>query len=322
MEPRSDDGEKNASSLNFIDSRHLYLNHIDPLEAPVTIFNRQIGDVTKENDNMKGGILCLWPDRRVENEADVFKTNPVYSGMLSFAERSWQGGGRKGWTATIGEPGSPEAIEFAAFENRLLDHKKLFFNGIPFPYTKQTETVWKLYGPYNNDGELSKQFAPEKEKLSLPQLASSQTVVGGTIILRHWWAPLIKGVLNDPKENTTWYASTQIWSDEEKMQNFWIGFNNLSRSPATDSPEPETWSSLQSKIWVNDYEILPPVWKHGGQKGNSETPLIDEGYEYREPTKILLHKGWNNVLIKAPIGGFKGKDWQNPVKWMFTFVLL
>jgi hexosaminidase len=31
-------------------------------------------------------------------------------------------------------------------------------------------------------------------------------------------------------------------------------------------------------------------------------------------------KGWNNVLIKAPVGSFKGNDWQNPVKWMFTFV--
>lgn len=318
----SDVGETNASSLNFIDSRHLYLNHIDPLEAPVTIFNRQIGDVTKENDNMKGGILCLWPDRRVENEEDIFKMNPVYSGMLSFAERSWRGGGHKGWTATIGEPNSPEAVEFTAFEKRLLDHKILFFTGIPFPYVKQTETVWNLYGPYNNEGELSKQFAPEKEKLSLPQLSPSQTVVGGTIILRHWWAPLIKGVLNDPKENSTWYAATKIWSDEEKMQNFWIGFNNLSRSPATDSPEPGTWNNLQSKVWVNGNEILPPVWKHGGQKGNSETPLLDEGYEYREPAKILLQKGWNTVLIKAPVGSFKGKDWQNPVKWMFTFIQL
>jgi hexosaminidase len=26
------------------------------------------------------------------------------------------------------------------------------------------------------------------------------------------------------------------------------------------------------------------------------------------------------VLVKLPVGSFKGKDWQNPVKWMFTFV--
>jgi hypothetical protein len=57
----------------------------------------------------------------------------------------------------------------------------------------------------------------------------------------------------------------------------------------------------------------------GGQKGNSEIPLIDEGYEYRTPTKIKVHKGWNTVLIKAPVASTKS-EWQNPVKWMFTFV--
>jgi hypothetical protein len=83
---------------------------------------------------------------------------------------------------------------------------------------------------------------------------------------------------------------------------------------------PGTWDNHKSTVWVNGKIIPPPYWKHGGQKGNPEIPLIDEGYEYREPTKILLKKGWNEVLIKAPIGSFKGKDWQNPEKWMFTFL--
>ncbi|MGZ3955084.1 MAG: beta-N-acetylhexosaminidase, partial [Flavisolibacter sp.] len=73
-------------------------------------------------------------------------------------------------------------------------------------------------------------------------------------------------------------------------------------------------------IWVNGDRVEPPNWKHAGQKGNSEKPLVDEGYEYRQPTMVLLKKGWNSVLIKCPVGSFKGKDWQNPVKWMFTFV--
>lgn len=34
----------------------------------------------------------------------------------------------------------------------------------------------------------------------------------------------------------------------------------------------------------------------------------------------FFKKGWNEILIKAPIGSFKGRDWQNPVKWKFTFV--
>jgi hypothetical protein len=182
----SDNGEKNTSSLMFVDSRHLYLNHMDPLEAVVTIFNRQIGDTTQQNNNIMGGTLCLWPDRKVENENDILKMNPVYPGMLAFAERSWKGGGHAGWTATIGAPGSAEAKEFAAFENRLMDHKKLYFDRLPFPYARQSEIVWQLYGPYHNEGVLSKAFAPQKEKSGPGKLSSSQSVVGGTIVLRHW----------------------------------------------------------------------------------------------------------------------------------------
>jgi len=66
--------------------------------------------------------------------------------------------------------------------------------------------------------------------------------------------------------------------------------------------------------------INAPDWKHAGQKGEAEIPLTDEGYEYRPPTKIYFKKGWNTVLIKAPVGRFTAKDWQNPVKWMFTMV--
>ncbi len=71
---------------------------------------------------------------------------------------------------------------------------------------------------------------------------------------------------------------------------------------------------------MNGEIVAPPNWARGGQKGNPEIPLIDEGYEYRAPTKILLKKGWNIILIKAPVGSFKARGWQNPVKWMFTFI--
>ena len=303
------------SDIQYIDSRHLYINHMDPLEAPVTIFFRQIGDKIKEDKNVKGGILCLWPDRRVANETDALKMNPVYPGMMAFAERTWRGGGIPGWITNV-KRGSQQK-EYSEFEQRLLDHKKQYFQKIPFPYQQQMTMHWDLFGPYKNGGDLSKSFAPEKKGFSD---SPSLNVTGGTIVLRHWWYPLINGVIEDAAENTTWYATTKIWSDEEKVSDFWIGFNDLSRSPATDSPKPGTWNDLQSRVWVNGNVIPPPVWKRGGQKGNSEIPLIDEGYTYRVPTKILLHKGWNNVLIKAPVGTFKGKDWQNPVKWQFTFL--
>ena len=88
----------------------------------------------------------------------------------------------------------------------------------------------------------------------------------------------------------------------------------------TDSPDAGTWNNLNSLVWVNNQLVSPPHWKHPTQKGNVEIPLIDEGYEFREPTKIALKKGWNTVTVKLPVGSFKGLNWQNPVKWTFTFV--
>src|SRR5690606_846765 len=100
-----------------------------------------------------GGTLCLWHDRAVACGDDVLKMNPVYPGMLAFAERSWAGGGQHEWVANISE-GDEEG--FAAFEARLLHHRQLNFQDKPFPYVRQSYLRWKLYGPYDNGGNLDK----------------------------------------------------------------------------------------------------------------------------------------------------------------------
>lgn len=306
--------------LTYIDSRHLYLNHMDPLEAVVTVFNRKIGNRLSGDSSALGGTLCVWNDRAVAKETDILAMNPVYPGIITFAERTWRGGGNDGWVSGIGPAGTPAADSFERYEQRLLDHKKIYFQGEPFPYVKQSDNRWQLFGPYLNKGQLTEKFEPELS--GIKKLKPALMTTGGTIVLRHWWAPLVKAVVPDPAENSTWYAATTLWSDEDRIADCWIGFNNLSRSPATDSPLSGTWDNHQSKIWVNGIAISPPAWKRAGQKGHSEIPLSDEGYEYRAPARILLKKGWNEILVKCPIGSFKGKDWQNPEKWMFTFVLL
>ncbi|MBS1487778.1 MAG: beta-N-acetylhexosaminidase [Bacteroidetes bacterium] len=304
-------------NIQFIDSRHLYLNHLDPLEAVTTIFNRKIGNKEEGDKTLLGGTICLWNDRAAANENDILRMNPVYPSMLAFAERAWQGGGQAGWIANI-DDGDKKA--FVNFENRLLDNKLQYFYNKPFAYVRQSNSQWKLYGPYNNGGDVTKAFEPEREQWKESSTKMVKQVTGATIVLRHWWAPLIKGALDNPTENTTWYATTTIWSEEEATKDFWIGFNNISRSPATDSPPQNGWDHKGSAVWVNGKLISPPAWKRPGQKGNADIPLIDEGYEYRTPTKIQLQKGFNTVVLKIPVGSFKGKDWQNPVKWMFTFV--
>lgn len=303
-----------------IDSRHLYLNHFDPLDGVAATFNHRICDTSAATPDRKGATLCLWPDRRVSKEEDLINMNAVYPVMLTFAERCWQGGGWENYLSDIGIPGTERHTAFAEFENRLLEHQHLYFKNQSFPYIKQSDVEWKLIGPFNNGGNTLAVFAPEtKSFLDTVPLKNYSSVFGGTIWLRHFWHPMIHSHLQNPKDSTTWYAVRKIWSDEEGEKDFWIGFNNLSRSPATDSPPVGAWDNRGSAVWVNGKLIEPPKWKHGGQKGNSEIPLIDEGYDYREPTKIFLQKGWNTVLIKAPVASFNG-EWQNPVKWMFTFV--
>jgi hexosaminidase len=188
---------------------------------------------------------------------------------------------------------------------------------LPFPYWRQSDISWKLYGPYYNEGDLNRNFAPDTTLLGI---TPTQTVHGGTIVLRHFWDPVVKGVLSNAKENTTWYASTEFWSEADTNANFRIGFNNFSRSYNTNSPATGTWNDLQSRIFVNGNEIMPPEWKQAGAKGQLELPLIDEGYEYRDPVIIRMKKGWNKVLVKLPVGHFNSTNFGNPVKWMFTVV--
>lgn len=214
------------------------------------------------------------------------------------------------------------AAAFAEFERRLLDQGREDFAGLPFPYVRQSNLVWNLYGPFNNDGHLSQIFAPEMETDYMEKHVAAQRQIGGTVILRHWWNPAVEGVLASPRENTTWYATAKLWSDVDTVVNCWVGFGNLSRSMAADAPPAGAWDLRQSRIWVNGTLITAPLWKYGGQKGNLERPLVDEGYEYRPPLSIMFRKGWNTVLVKLPIGSFKGKDSQSPVKWMFTFAMM
>ncbi|MEO7264610.1 MAG: family 20 glycosylhydrolase [Ferruginibacter sp.] len=313
--------EKTKPGYPAIDSRHLYLNHFDPFDGVVTTFNHQIDDVKIGDENRLGAILCNWPDRRASKEEDLIAMNAVYSVMLTFAERCWQGGGWKNYLSDFGLPGTDRYNAFVEFENRLLDHKQQYFANKPFPYLKQSDIEWKIIGPFDNSGKTATVFVPEsKSFLDTVQLKNYSSAFGATIWLRHFWHPMISSHLRSPKENTTWYATRKIWADEDGEKDFWIGFNNFSRSTATDEPPVGAWDARNSAVWVNGKLVEPPHWKRGGQKGDSETPLIDEGYEYRSPTKIYLQKGWNTILTKAPVAGFKGADWQNPVKWMFTFI--
>ncbi|MBS1670185.1 MAG: family 20 glycosylhydrolase [Bacteroidetes bacterium] len=312
--------EKLKNGFKYIDSRHLYLNHFDPFESVVTIFARKICDVNEETNEAKGAEICLWHDRRVQNENDLIEMNAVYPAMLAFSEKIWNGGGDGGFITNISQMSDNNKKLFEIFENRLLEHKQLYFQHTSFPYYKQSNTIWKLVGPFYNHGNLADKFHLDTLTFDKLYQSATQTEIGNTIVLRHWWNPMVTGVLKHPEENTTWYALQKMWSDADTIQPFWIGFNNISRSTATTVPELNTWDDKQSSIWINGNKIKPPVWFNANQKIDLETPLTNEGYEFRTPTFVSLKKGWNEILVKLPVASFKGKNWENPVKWMFTVV--
>ena len=62
---------KGGQHIQYIDSRHLYLNHMDPLESVVTIFNRRLADKEHGDSLALGATLCMWHDRAVGREDDA-----------------------------------------------------------------------------------------------------------------------------------------------------------------------------------------------------------------------------------------------------------
>ena len=126
--------EQARKGARYIDSRHLYINHFDPLESVATIFNRKIGDVDQQTNEVLGGELCLWHDRNVIKEDDLIQMNPVYPSMLAFAEKVWNGNGPNGFITNVNPADTVQLQQFGSFEKNLIDHKKLYFSQKPFPY--------------------------------------------------------------------------------------------------------------------------------------------------------------------------------------------
>jgi len=309
----------NIDSLQLLDSRNLYINHMDVEESVVSIFNHAILDKEKGDHTYRGAILCLWNDRKLNTGEDNFVYNPVYPSLVAFAERAWRGGGKKGNLVSI----TDESLEaFTEFENRLIDIKKTFFKELPFPYVRQAHIKWQLIGPYDNGGDLLKSFVPEKTDFNFSTAKNSLQANGGTVILRHFWDPAIKGFLKEPKENSTYYAYTRYWSDADTTAMMWIGFYDFSRSTKSASPKSNTWSNLESKIWLNGKAIDPPKWLRANQEGDLEIPYIDENYYSRKPAFVQLKKGWNTILVKAPVGSFNSGIWYSPIKWMFSAMIV
>jgi hypothetical protein len=305
----------------YLDSRLNYLNHLDPLAGIYQLYFDRINGAAMGDSLRMGGILCCWNDNLVNDERDILTQNPVYTGILTYSETSWKGQPfdfGEDYLAKLPSPGNPLLDEFMEFEERLVQHRDRFFQDKPFPYVKQTGISWKIIGPFDNKGDMTMSF-PVEDHISESYLVDGKEYrwtgpyYGGTVHIRHFfgfpsWFEERQGTI---------YAATRIWSPREQEVDAWIGFHDWSRSGGRRGgpfPQQGEWHHTRPEVWVNQEIVKPPVWNNPGVEANSEEiPFTDENYTFREPVRVKLARGWNQVLLKIPHGG---SSW----KWMFTFV--
>jgi hypothetical protein len=305
----------------YLDSRLNYLNHLDPLAGVSQLYFERISGAAHGDSLRMGGILCNWNDNLVSNEYDAVRHNPVYPGIVTYSETSWTGQtedfGEK-YLAKFPERNTVAYQKFVDFEERLIKHRDLYFQDKPFPYVKQSHMQWRIVGQFNHEGEVNRKFPPEDSIAAeyvedSEKYTWSEPITGGTVHLTHFFGyPSLF-----PKETGTYYAFTRIWSPEKQTVDAWIGFHDWSRSGGRRGgpfPEQGQWHNTNPQVWLNGEVIPPPKWNNPGLEANSEeVPFSDENYFFRDPAKIQLKKGWNEVLLKIPV---KTNTWKR----MFTFV--
>lgn len=319
---------KAQPGIPAVDSKFHYLNHFDVFGDIVALYNSRIYDQAEGSEDIAGTILALWHDRLIDNEWNLVIENGLYPNMLAIAERAWRGGGTEYFDGlgTILPPEDTEAFkEFADFEKRMLWHKEHTFKGYPFAYVKQTNVKWNITDAFPNGGDMDKVFPPEQELKDTYHYNGNtygvRQAIGAGIYLRHVWGDMVPAFYADPKENHTAYAYTWVYSPKDQEVGLWAEFQNYSRSEMDLAPLPDKWDYKGSRIWINDREILPPVWTATHKVKSYEVPLGNENCVGRVPLAVHLNKGWNKVFLKLPIGKFKMAE-TRLVKWMFTAVFV
>ncbi len=301
----------------YINSQNTYTNHMDMFELlPAFIYQ----DVHKHtNDECLGSILCVWHDDKVAEQMDVIRMNGVYPSLLIFSEFAWTGMPKRqtDYSPNLPSKSQKELLQRAVdIENKIIAHRNKYFAKESFPYVRQSDMEWRLIH-FPNPQEISDLPSPENLKVAYNNDKVTwlpETYTGATIYPQHFWYPNNSPI---PTGGGEVYGFTRIWSDKDQEVGAWIGFHSWSRSfgqrRGGQHPQLDQWSISGADVWVNNQRINPPKWATPGAKVNDEeTPLIDQDYHYREPSKLSLKKGWNTVFIKCPRG--KGL-W----KWVFTF---
>ena len=273
----------------YIDSFMGYLNYYDPIYFTNKVFlHKACAQDVPDTDHALGGILCLWNDVRVADKTRIALHNGMINGMMTFAERFWEGG-----------EGTLE--ELVAFEDKMAYHKDQVLKDYDVRWVPNIQTSWKIK-------------IGDNEPL---------TARGGAIDVDDLCR---KNSIHIQDSLSAW-AFTTIYSEEETTIEAWVGFEAAARSNRISGGiGPQGKWENKGRLFVNENEIFPSQsWNEPEKyafhfntwaKPEEEFPYTDEQFYWmREPVKINLKKGNNEVKLYI-LKTFKGQ------RWSFAFIKL
>lgn len=313
------------SNNPYVDSYGGYLNYFDAFTTIQRYFFQQICNRPVGDSIALGGIVCCWPDARVDDKQKILLHNNVWPGAITFSEAVWCGRPQYSGTYMNRLPaiGTEANKYFTEFEKRLSKLRQLFFTGEHFPYVQFGNIEWTMTGAFHRgkDDSVNVAFAPEKKSASIPDTIHTKKVTGGILRFSEW---LDEKKLSNPA-NETVYLTAYIFSDKAKQIHAITGFETAARSNRRSAGIPQNgkWDANGGAIFINDKELPGPVWENPGgnrylqatwEQPANEIPYTDEEFYWsRPPASISLQKGWNKILIRAP------RTYNNQ-NWLFAFV--
>ena len=291
------------AGIPAVDCRLHYVNHFDLFGDIIGLHTSTIYGRTEGSGDIAGSIIALWNDRYLPNEVNILKENNLYASVLALADRAWRGGGYQYFDdfGTVLPDDGPAREDFLDFERRMLSFRETILRDAPTAYVAQGQARWAVSPAYSNGGDLEKAFAPEEGRWETDRI-----VTGSGLYFRHVWGPsIVAGYYDNPQPDQTVYARAKIWSPHRQRVGLLFETQNYSRSERDPMPPQGGWDFRHSRLWLNGTEILPPEWED------------DANCTGRAPMPVTLKKGWNEILIKLPVGAFSTPE-TRLVKWLFT----
>jgi hypothetical protein len=308
-----------TSSNPYVDSYFGYLNNYDVYSLVQRYFFQQICNRAVGDTSALGGIVCLWPDVRVEDKSKIALHSALWPGALTYSEAAWCG--RPGYDLTyinaLPARGTAAFADFREFEGRLSKHRDRFFSDMHFPYVQFGNSEWILRGPYRRKPTDSafQAFAPELDPAN--DTGRLLTITGGILQMSNRTDPKALSVVPDE----TVYLTGYIYSEAAREMHAVLGFEAAARSNRRSGGIPQNgkWDANGGAVFINGRELPGPKWSNpGGHRylnatwylPPNEIPYTDEEFYWsRPPARIRLQQGWNEILVRMP-RAYRDQRWH------------